>query len=446
MNFSLDAVAAATDGTVRGPAATVAGATIDSRAVEHGQLFVPIVAERDGHDFIDNALMAGAAAYLTDRDDERETAAVRVHDTGEALIALGRAARDRTGDRVVGITGSVGKTSTKDMLAAVLATTYRSAANRASFNNELGVPLTLVNAPDDVEAVVCEMGARGIGHIATLCAIARPTIGVVTAVTGAHLEKFGSIDGVAKAKSELVQALPSSGFAILNADQDRVAAMAACTDATVVRVGTAGPSLTIRADDITVGDDLRSAFTLVSDWGSATVHLGVRGAHQVTNALCAAGAALATGVTLDDVVAGLSGAVASPMRMDLKRRNDGLIVLDDSYNANPTSMFAALDALAALTVKRRIAVLGVMAELGDDEAQGHRRVADHAAASGVELLAVATDLYGPGVEVVADVAAAVYALGERHVGDGDAVLVKASRVAALERVAMAILDGTASQG
>ncbi len=432
-------IAAAVDGEVLGEVVEADGASIDSRAVRSGQLFVPIIAERDGHDFIDAALAAGAAAYLTSRPDGTGQPAVAVTDTSSALMKLGHLARSRLPDRVVGITGSVGKTSTKDLLASVLATTWETAANPASFNNELGVPLTLLEAPAATEAVICEMGARGIGHIALLCDIARPTVGVVTAVHGAHLEMFGSIEAVARAKTELVAALPASGSAVLNMDQPLVAAMAGRTSAAVVRVGMHGSDLDVTASQVTIDGDLRAHFTLESAWGSAPVALAARGAHQVSNALCAAGAGLALGLGVASVAAGLSAGVISPMRMALARRDDGLVVLDDSYNANPTSMVAALDALAALEAQRRIAVVGIMAELGRDEADGHLRVARHASSLGITLISVGTDLYGSDVAVVRDVPDAVTALGGLGVGDGDAVLVKASRVVGLERVAAALL-------
>ncbi|MEZ5179085.1 MAG: UDP-N-acetylmuramoyl-tripeptide--D-alanyl-D-alanine ligase [Acidimicrobiales bacterium] len=345
MRFSTSELAEATGGDVFGRPAEVDGVAIDSRLVEPGQLFVPLVAERDGHDFIGAAIAAGARVYLTSGPIEAATA-ILVEDTAAALTDLGAHARDRLSGAVVGVTGSVGKTSLKDLLAAVGATTWRTSASRGSFNNELGVPLTLANAPDDTELAVVEMGARGRGHVALLCDVARPTVGVVTVVAGAHLEQFGSLDEVAVAKSELVAALPAEGFAVLNADDHRVAAMAGVTPATVVTFGVAGGE--VRAEDVVLDADLRARFALRSPWGDAEVHLGVAGAHQVVNALGAAAAALALGAEPEAVAAGLGDGRLSAMRMDLQTRTDGLRVLDDTYNANPTSMVAALGALAAL--------------------------------------------------------------------------------------------------
>ena len=219
-------IAAATDGGLHGDDVTVSGVAIDSRQVVGGELFVPLVAERDGHDFVPAAVARGAALVLTQQRVPTDVPSVAVADTAAALLDVGRLARRHLGSLVVGITGSVGKTSTKDLAAAALARRYRTAASEKSFNNELGVPLTLANAPDGTEAAVVEMGARGRGHIALLCDVARPTVGVVTAVVHAHTEMFGSIEEVAVAKGELVESLPAAGTAVLNGDDPRVAAMA----------------------------------------------------------------------------------------------------------------------------------------------------------------------------------------------------------------------------
>jgi UDP-N-acetylmuramoyl-tripeptide--D-alanyl-D-alanine ligase len=424
-------VAEATGGRRQGPDAAVDGAAIDSRLVAGGELFVPVVAERDGHDFVPAALAAGAAAFLTARPAASypgvEAPAVEVDDTGAALAALGRHARGRLPDRVVGITGSVGKTSVKDLLAAALAARWRTAASPGSFNNELGVPLTLVNAPGGSEAVVVEMGARGIGHIADLCALARPTVAVVTRVAAAHTEMFGGLDDVARAKGELVEALPADGTAVLNAGDARVAAMADRTSAGVVTFGAGGE---VRAEDVVLDDDLRPAFRLVTPWGRTAVRLAVRGVHMVDNALAAAAAALVCDVPLAGVAEALGAARLSRWRMDLVTLPSGARVLNDAYNANPASMTAALRALAALPARRRVAVLGRMAELGASSDAEHRAVADLAADLGIDVVAVGAPAYGG--ETVADLDGAVAALGA--LGEGDAVLVKGSRVAGLERL------------
>lgn len=447
MRFTTDQIAAATGGRRIGPDVPVDGAAIDSRTIRPGQLFVPIVAERDGHDFIDAAVTAGAAAYLSSSAPavgakRAGATVVVVADTGWALLDLGRAARDRLPDMVVGITGSVGKTTVKDLTASAMETTWRVAASIRSFNNELGVPLTLVDAPDGTEAVVVELGARAPGHITLLGQVAQPTLGVVTAVALAHTEMFGTMDRVAEAKGELVEVLPATGTAVLNADDPRVAAMAGRTSARVLLYGRNAPGADVRAVDVVVDDELRASFGIESPWGRVDVRLGVRGEHQVVNALAAAGAALATGVPLDGVASGLATEAVSPWRMQLARTASGAVVVNDAYNANPTSMAAALRALAAVPARRRVAVLGLMAELGPIAEEEHRRVADLARALGITVVPVGTSLYG--VAPADGVDAAVARLGE--LAEGDVVLVKGSRVAGLERLAETLVSEMIREG
>jgi len=438
MRFRAADLAAAVGGALHGESdVEVDGVAIDSRLVHGGELFVPIVAQRDGHEFVAAAIAAGAAAVLTQERIPDGVTAIAVADTGVALLDVGRLARKHLGPLVVGITGSVGKTSTKDLLAAALSRRWRTAASERSFNNELGVPLTLANVADDAQAVVVEMGARARAHVALLCDVARPTVGVVTAVVHAHTEMFGHIDEVAEAKAELVESLPAAGTAVLNADDARVSAMAERTAARVLRYSVNGePGADLVAEALHVDDQLRGHFVLRSPFGSAPVSLEARGEHQVANALAAAGAALACGVAVDDVAAGLGDAVLSPWRMDLRHSRSGAMVLNDSYNANPASMEAALRSLAAVPAHRRIAVLGVMAELGDHSQVEHEAVLALADDLGIDVVAFETAAYAaPAAEGVDGALAALGPLGE-----GDAVLVKGSRVAGLERVAAALLD------
>ncbi|HET9731553.1 MAG TPA: UDP-N-acetylmuramoyl-tripeptide--D-alanyl-D-alanine ligase [Acidimicrobiales bacterium] len=438
MRFSASEIANATGGRLVGDDGSVAGVAIDSRAVAGGELFVPVVAERDGHRFAAQAVDAGASAYLTSEGDVAPGCRIEVDDTGEALLRLGGHARDRLPDRVVGVTGSVGKTSVKDLTAAALATTLAVSASVRSFNNELGVPLTLANSPDDTEAVVCEMGARGRGHIRLLCGAARPTVAVVTRVAAVHTEMFGSLDEVAVAKGELVEALPPGGTAVLNADDARVAAMAALTPARTLTYSSGGAPADVTASDIRLDATLRPAFRMHTPFGDAEVALSVRGAHNVGNALAAAAAALALGVSPEAAADGLAAAVLSPWRMELTTSRSGLTVVNDAYNANPTSVEAALRSLAALPAGTRVAVLGVMAELGADSEAEHRRIAELAASLGIAVVAVDCSDYG--VAPVSGVSGALDALHRLGVGAGDAVLVKGSRVAALEKVAEALLS------
>jgi UDP-N-acetylmuramoyl-tripeptide--D-alanyl-D-alanine ligase len=431
-------IARATGGRLVGPDAVVDGAEIDSRRVTGGELFVPVVAERDGHDFVPAALAAGAAAYLTSRPVAESVAdgpaggegapAIEVDDTVVALGALGGAARDRLPDRVVGVTGSVGKTSVKDMLAAALAARFDTTASADSFNNELGVPLTLLGAHDGTEALVVEMGARGPGHVAALCAMARPTVGVVTRVAAVHTETFGSLDEVARAKGELVAALPASGVAVLNAADPRVAAMARRSTARTVTFGDGGD---VRAERVVLDGELRPSFRLVTPWGDADVALAARGRHMVENALAAAAAALACEVPLAGVASALGTAAVSHWRMELRTLPSGARLLNDAYNANPTSMAAALRALVALDGRRHVAVLGLMAELGPTSEAEHRAVGDMARDLGVEVVAVCVPAYGG--TLVDDLDGAVAALDD--LGPGDVLLLKGSRVAGLERLA-----------
>ncbi|MBM3662056.1 MAG: UDP-N-acetylmuramoyl-tripeptide--D-alanyl-D-alanine ligase [Actinobacteria bacterium] len=416
---------------------TIEGLSIDSRTLRPGQLFAAVRGERDGHDFVADAVAAGAGACLVERVDAEAlsgTPALVVDSVSDALAALARLARDRieatAAGRVVGVTGSVGKTTTKDLLASVLRQQYLTAASEKSFNNELGVPLTLANAPDDVEALVVEMGARGDGHIRTLCDLARPSVAVVTLVAAVHSEFMGGLDRIAATKGELVESLPAGGVAVLNADDERVAAMASHTASRVLTFGDGGD---VRAEDVRLDAELRATFTLRTPDGSIPVHLGVRGEHNVTNALAAAAAAWALGVDIDGTAAGLAAPELSPWRMELVRPASGAVLLNDSYNANPTSMTAALRALAEVDATRRVAVLGYMAEL-DDAVAEHRRVAEVADQLGIEVVAFATDLYG--VDPVEGIDAAVSALGS--LGPGDAVLIKASRSVGLERLVAAI--------
>ena len=422
--------AAATNGSVHGPETEFDGATQDSRAVAPGQLFIPLVAERDGHDFVPQALHAGAAAYLTQNKPAAGTAIV-VDDTMVALRRLASTARDRIDGTVVAITGSVGKTSSKDLLAAALAQSMQTHASSKSFNNEIGVPLTILNTPDYVDAAVIEMGARGIGHISSLCELVRPTIGIVTTVVAAHTGEFGSVDAIAQAKGEIVETLPSSGLAVLNGDNELVRAMVSRTEAEVLTFGMTS-ACDVSVTNIEVDHDLRATFTISSAWGEVIARPATRGAHMATNVAAVVGTALWMGVPTEAVEAGLAAAQVSPWRMDVRRSASGALVINDAYNANPTSMLGALDGLSRLPQSRKVAVLGYMGELGGSEIEDHLAIASEVRAVGAELIPVGTDLYG--VDPVDDPVAAIGRL------DPDmAVLVKGSRSGGLEVVAEALL-------
>ncbi len=432
MRLRASELAAMAGGALSGPDVEVEGACIDSRLVRGGELFVAIRAERDGNDFVGTALVAGAAAWLGS-DASLPGTGIVVDDSAAALTRLATAVRERLPGRMVGITGSVGKTSTKDLLAAALARRWRVSASPKSFNNELGVPLTLLNAPDGVEAVVVEMGARGPGHVAALCAVARPTVGVVTTVGISHAAFFGSVEDVARAKAELVESLPPTGTAVLNADVPLVAAMAGRAAARVLTFGIHAGD--VRAEAVTLDAALRPRFRLCSPWGEAGVALAVRGHHQVANALAAAAAALVCDTDVEDVAAGLGEARLSPWRMELERSASGALILNDAYNANPLSVEAALRALVGLPAARHTALLGTMAELGDVGPAEHARIGAMAAGLGIRLIAVDAPQYGG--EQAGTVEEALDRLGQ--VGADDAVLVKASRAAGLEKLAARLL-------
>lgn len=406
-----------------------------------GCLFVPLVADRDGHDFVEDALAAGAVAHLTHEPSLVSSGvAIRVGDTSTALLDLGSAARrsiGATGGRVVGVTGSVGKTSTKDLLAAVLTRIGTSHGSIRSFNNEIGVPLTMLNAPANVRHLVVEMGARSEGEISRLAEVARPDVAVLTTIAPAHLGEFGSLEAVARTKGEIFDRLPPNGFAVVNADVPEAITQAGRARCPVLTFGKRGE---VRASEVRLDEVLRPTFRLESPWGRVEVGLAARGSHMVDNALAAAAVGCLEGVGLEDVAAGLSSASLSPWRMEVVQAEAGYIVVNDAYNANPTSTFAALEALAALPGKgRRIALLGLMAELGDDALASHAAVASRASELGVELVAVGTNLYGS--EMYDDVDVALAGLQERKLGTSDAVLVKGSRVAELETLVDRLLEG-----
>jgi UDP-N-acetylmuramoyl-tripeptide--D-alanyl-D-alanine ligase len=430
VRFSTSELAAHLGGELIGPDAGIEGASIDSRTIRPRQLYAPIVAERDGHAFIPAALQAGAAAYLTAQEPVGGTA-IRVRDTAAALLSLGALARGRVGG-AIGITGSVGKTTTKDLLAGCLATTFRTAASERSFNNELGLPLTLLNAPEAARWVVLEMGVRRVGDIERLAEVATPDVGIVTGVEMAHVEYLRDLDGVARAKGELVAALPASGLAVLNFDDPRVRGMASLSACPVLGYAV-GADAEVRADDVTVDRELRARFRLSSPWGQAEVRLALHGAHQVANALAAATAALWCGVPIETVAEALAVSQGSAWRMEVHHLPGGPVLVVDCFNAIPASAEAAVRSLAALPGERKLALLGVMAELGDQRESQHRRIALVAQELGIEVVGYETGLYGEAHVTGVDEAVALL----RTMGPGDAVLVKGSRVARLEDVVRA---------
>ena len=439
------------------PDVRVSSYAIDSRVLVPGDCFVALRGARDGHDFVTDALAKGAIVALVSEAVDVSSAGatlVRVSDPLAALGALASHARKLMADTtVVAISGSAGKTATKDLAAAALAASRRVYASPLSFNNESGLPLTVLSAPDDTEVLIAEMGARFAGNITALVEIARPQVGVITHVGMAHAEHLGGRAGIARVKGELVEALPANGLAVLNAACDASPGLAARTAARVLSVGCA-PDADVTFRDVVLDDDLRAHFVLETPWGRAPVALALRGEHQVENAAMAAAVALELGAPLEAVVSGLGVAQTAALRMELVRTAAGIVVINDAYNSSPTSAAAAIRSLAHLPIAgRRMAVLGPMLELGSDAADEHAQLGALVAATGIDVLvavgAGAEELAegargfsaassGISVVTVPDAAAAVgYLVGEVRLGD--AVLVKASRAIGLEAVADALV-------
>ncbi len=426
----------------------IRGGAVDSRRVQPGNLFVALPGERtDGHEHLVEARANGAAAVLISRpgsvpDSLRDVTVVRVPRPLDALGSVAAGWRNRFDPLTVGITGSIAKTSTKEVVAAVLASRFRTLRSEGNENNEIGLPLTVLRLDRADEALVLEMGMYVGGEIAQLARIARPRIGVVTAVEPVHLSRIGSIEAIEQAKGELVEALPADGTAILNADDERVARMSARAAGRVLTYGF-GPAAEVGAEQVETAGSAGMRFVLRTPAGRRPIALPSLGRHAVQNALAGAAVGHAAGLDLDEIAAGLAVRPAAAHRGDLIRLGD-VTILDDSYNAAPASMRAALAVLASLP-GRRIAVLGEMLELGDGHRDGHLAVGEAAARVANLLIVVgpgarpiaagarAAGLAAGRVIEVADREAALEALRPR-LAPGDVVLVKASRGLGLDRL------------
>lgn len=449
--LTLAEIAAVVGGEVVGDATTrVHGPVVlDGREAGPGSLFVAFVGERtDGHEHTGQASEAGAVAVLGSRPTELPT--VVVTDPRAALQRLASYVVTevrRAGTlAVVGITGSQGKTSTKDLIGAILGQAGPTVVTRGSYNNELGMPLTALGVDRDTRFLVLELGARGIGHIAALTALVTPDVGVVLNVGQAHIGEFGSQDAIAIGKGELVECLPADGTAVLNADDPRVAAMRARTQARVSTFGAAGE---VRVEGLRLDRLGRPSFELVAGDERVAVDLKLVGAHQAHNAAAAAAAVLALGLSLAQVGEALATVTSlSRWRMELHELPSGVTLLNDAYNANPDSTRAAIDALVAIgaddAVRRTVAVLGEMRELGDTATAEHTGIGAYAAEHDVDVVLVVGDPARPIADgagersvVVPDNDAALAWL-RTHLAAGDAVLVKASNGARLYDVAAAL--------
>ncbi|MBO1755254.1 UDP-N-acetylmuramoyl-tripeptide--D-alanyl-D-alanine ligase [Allobranchiibius sp. CTAmp26] len=456
--LALSEIARIVGGSLVGDDVLVDGPVVtDSREAQAGSLYVARVGEHaDGHEFAGGAARAGAVATLGSRPVEA-TPTVVVPDVQDAFATLARAVVDQVpGLNIVGITGSSGKTSTKDLLGQVLAQDGETVAPQGSYNSEVGVPLTLCRVTATTRHLVVEMGASGVGHITYLTRMAPPRIGIVLNVGHAHVGEFGSVDAIARTKSELVAALPADGVAVLNLDDPRVAAMAAKTSARVIGVGRS-EAADYRAVDVHTDATGRASFTLVTREGKTPVSLAVHGEHHVGNALAVLAAAVESGVELSRAVQTLAGAAAQARwRMEVHQLERGITLVNDAYNANPESMSAALAALAQIGRGRRtVAVLGAMRELGDESVSAHRAVGTDAVSRGIDVVVAVGPDAGPVADAVLDGgtearrvedADAAYDLLVSMLNPGDVVLFKSSRDSGLRYLGDRITERFEAEG
>ena len=457
-SIRIEDLLAVTNGRLVAPTAIpgFAGASVDSRRIVPGSLFVALAGERtDGHSFVPAAFRAGAVGALVARPvtlpPELRGFQVQVADPLVALQELAAWWRSRFPVRVIGITGSTGKTLAKETVADVLSRAFRVLRNEGNLNSETGLPMTLLNLEASHELAVLEMSMYTVGEIARLAEIARPEVGVVLAVHPTHLERAGSIERIAQAKSELPAALPSDGLAVLNADDPRVAPMRDVTAAEVLTFGL-GPDADVRGSEVTSRGVEGTEFLLSTPWGKRQVRSGTPGRHLVPHALAAAAVAHRFGLPLDEVAAALAAGSRADHRMAILEAASGATLIDDTYNASPVSVRGAVEFLAETPVaagRRRLAVLGDMLELGPDEERLHREVGEMAARQLDGLLAVgprarwiAEGARSTGLNRVltADDADQAVLVLERELapGVGDLLLVKGSRGIELDRLVDAI--------
>lgn len=480
MLFSTDAIAAACDGRVivaTSPDVHATDISWDSRSVHPGDLYLSIPGERvDGNDFVVDAISAGAVcALMTRMPTESETEAARsakagivlCDDSSAAIVDLARAWRSHIEGCVIGITGSVGKTTTKNLVAAVLSKAGTVVATHGNQNNELGVPATILHANKDTNAVVVEMGMRGLGQIASMCAYVRPQMSLVSNVGTSHIELLGSRENIARAKAEILDALPQGGCAFLNASGDFSASMydssLAGRDVTCIWFDGSGEDPTrtkagfdanVYASDIVFDEAGRATFTLHTPSGHARCAMRLPGSHNVQNACAAAAVGYAFDVPADRIAEALSSVIPMQGRDKVIRLDDGVTVVDDAYNANPDSMRASLSTFAKMDVEgRKVAVLGDMSELGDFASEGHRDVGACAAQAHVDMLVCVGPLsrdIARGAEehgmdeahvvCVDDADGALDELSRSSLSSGDAVLVKASHSTGLDRVVRGLVE------
>lgn len=450
LNAMASQIATWTGGTLHGADVRVSGVASDSRQVPADSLFIALRGEHhDAHDFVAAAAVAGASAALVDRLMPAALPQVVVADVGQALADLATAWRGQCTGKVIGITGSSGKTTVKALLGAILERHGRCHLTRGNFNNEIGLPLTVLAMPDDSEYAVLEMGAGQPGDIASLARIAQPQLGLVTNIGAAHLERMGSVEGVAETKGALYSALPADGVAIINADD---------AFADYFR-GLAGNR---RVIDFSIGNKANvvarlgaqphsGSFVLVTAEAEFTIKLPLRGRHNVANALAAAAIAIALDVPLATIKAGLESAPAVAGRSIRHTCANGALLIDDTYNANPDS-FAAAIAMLAAERGDTVLVMGDMRELGSDAERLHAEVGSLAKHSGIhrlhavgDLSRVAVDAFGGDARHYPDQAALIAAL-QGELRGTPILLIKGSRGSAMDRVVAALLHGERIEG
>jgi UDP-N-acetylmuramoyl-tripeptide--D-alanyl-D-alanine ligase len=441
MNRTLGDFARACGGELIGPDRAYAGVSSDTRTLKPGELFVALRGPRfNANEFVGVAETAGAAGAVVDVRTDRALAQILVGDTLEAITRAASAWRDGFELPVIGVAGSNGKTTVKEMTAAILARAGNTLATRGSLNNHIGVPLTLHRLDATHRFAVIEIGANHPGEVAALVKLARPSVGLITNAGAEHLEGFGSIEGAARAEGEMVADLAPEATAVLNADDEFCGMWRGSTRAKVVTFGVDKPADFGAADIHTaIADGFVTRFTMRTPAGNSPIELRLAGRHNVTNALCAAAAAIAAGASLEDVRDGLATMRPVPGRLQFKSAPSGAWIVDDSYNANPSSMKAGIEVLANVDARRWL-VMGDMGELGDFAPQSHEEIGRFARNHRIERLfatgklsALAVESFGTGAQWFSDTEALARAVNADLARDV-CVLVKGSRSARLERV------------
>lgn len=471
MEISVSDIAKVTGGQFIGDESAlrriVSGLTWDSRTIMPDNVFLAMPGLRvDGNDFIRGAIQRGAGVIVCTRMPSDNVIAVAgefacpmvvVDDGIDALEKIAGFWRDKLHAIVIGVTGSTGKTSTKDFLRSVFSQRFKTAATQGNQNNEIGVPATILAADEDTEVLIVELGMRGMHQIEHLCTFVKPSIAVVTNIGVSHMELLGSRENIAHAKSELLSALPDTGFAVLNADDEFTPLLEGFAHleerGVIVHSYGFSPEAEVHAQDVSYDAEARASFEVVTPSADPVpVTLSIPGKHNVSNALAAYAAGLNMGIAPEDIARGLAEAKASGMRMEIMHTPDGIIIVNDTYNANPDSMRASISTLSTLEgAGRRIAVLGDMGELGSDEYQLHVDVGTFAAQADLDMLvcigtlsvgiksgALAADMDTACVKSFTGVEEAQQFL-EKYVREGDIVLVKASRFMELERIVKGLM-------